>query len=278
MRSLLLLLVLVPCRATADEIRSPDGAIRWNSGDSSYTFLNKRGKKRSRVLPALPKNGAWGRRLLFGKNSDYYCVLDEKSEELGLHLGDRRGAETAKMAVSASILRLMKKGGRTVWKQRLRDRHFGGAGTKKEIPLQIAENGTLAVLLQDGGPFSESRPVILVVDPRGRVRIDLNYTAWSRVDELSLSKDGKRLAVHGLGRIPEKDDWGKAVGVYNLDGEGGWVRAVSQAQASTSTLQVNPDGWVCCVREGPVYVAFDPVGRRERMEAPEMRRRFGEPK
>ncbi len=274
MQALLLLLLSAPCKALAVEIKSPDGDIHWNTGEAAYSFLNKRGKRRSRKLPAFPKNGEWKRRLLFSKKDNFFCVLDERVEELGLHLGAPRGSAAAKMAVSESTLRLVRKSGSVVWKKKLRDRHFGGEGTKNEIPLQIAENGTLAVLLQDDGPLSKTRPVILVFDPRGREKLALNYTAWSRVDKLSLSSNGKRLAVRGLGRIPEKDTWGKAVGVYNLNDEGAWIRGVPKAE-SISALQINSDGWVCCVREGPVFFAFDPSGHREHIEAAEIRKRFG---
>ncbi|PCI37555.1 MAG: hypothetical protein COB53_06150 [Elusimicrobia bacterium] len=268
MRLILLSLLFLPGRCFAND-------IHWVPGEPTYSFLNKHGKKRTRSLPPLPKKGEWKRQLLFPKNGAFFCVLDEKTEEFGLHLGSPRGAVSAKMAVSASILRLVRKGGRTVWKQRLRERHFGGALPAGEIPLQISETGTLALLLQDNGPYKKSRPFILVVGPRGHVKLELNYTVWSRVDELSLSTDGSRLAVRGLGRIPEQDNWGKAVGVYDLKEDTAWVRGVPDAETSAPTLRVDRDGWVCCVREGPIFVAFDPGGRRERMEAAEMERRFG---
>jgi len=271
---LLFLLICAPARGA--EIKSPDSTIRWTIGAPVYSLLTPKGKTRERRLPPKPSEGNWTRRLLFPEKGAFFGVLDEKREELGLHLEGRRGPATAKLAVSASILYLLSKPGRVLWKKRLRERHFGGAGTADEIPLKITDDGTAAVLLQDSDPYTKSRPVVLVIDPRGRTKLELGYTVWSRIDELSLSRDGRSLAIRGLGRIPEGENWGKAVGVYRIDDDKGWVSAVPEAEPSGRALRVHDEGWVCCVREGPVYVAFDPSGRRERMEPKEMIRRFGE--
>jgi hypothetical protein len=233
MRAILPILIAASAAAGGpSESVSPDGSIRWTRGASEYAFTTRKGKEKRRRLPAVPKGEGWSRRLLFSEKGNFFCVLDEKNEELGLHLGGRRGPAAAKLAVSASILTLVRTGGRALWKKRLRDRHFGGPKTKDDLPLQIAEDGTLAVLLQDGDPYAKSRPVVLVVDPRGKKKLELGYTVWSRVDELALSEDGKELSVRGLGRIPDREDWGRAVGNYRLDSDRSWVNAVDDSGRS----------------------------------------------
>jgi len=257
-------LLLTAIGAQAGTQSSPDHAFTWEEG-APFLLRFKTGTKGRRRgvrtrLPALPEG--WRRRLLFGERAPYFCVLDERAEEIGLHLDAPRGASGAKALVLASVLRLVDSKGRVRWTRRMREEHLvGSKGDARSH--RLGPDGTLAVLLQDGDPYSRTRPLLLVLDRKGRETLRLDYAGWTRIDDFTVADDGTAVAVRGVGRIPEEETWGPAVGFYRLDEDESWVRSVPP-DAGGALKRADPDQGVCCVREGGGLYSFTPSGVRVR--------------
>lgn len=253
---------------------SPDRRLRWTEG-SAFVSVYKPGKRRPSRRIRLPplKEKTARRKVLFPGRGDFFCVVDEQVQELGLHLGVERGAKAAKAVVVSSWLRLVDSFGRVRWGKRLRDKHV--VGRPGESPLRIAEDGTLAVLLQDADPYTKARPLLLVFSPRGRRMLQIDYLDFKHIDEFALSRDGKLVAVRGYGRVADRETWGKAIAVYSSQGEKQWVRPIPRAADARTLKFIDSKGNVCCVREGEDYVAYGAKRGRTVIDPIEAASRYG---
>ena len=269
--SLLCLLAAGPgCAAT-----SQDGRLRWNPGDDHVEVrrpsgFSARGKGIS--LPPLEKGSR--RSVVFAPHGDIFAVLDQAAEAVGLHRDSPRGARAAQAFVAGATLRMMNLRGRVLWAKQMPETFLvGGEGDSQ--PLALGGDGSAALLLQDSDPYTRARPMVIVFDPKGRERLRLDYTAWSRVDEMLLSEDGAWLALRGIGRLPDQEAWGAALGHYRLaDGDRAVVSAVSASGGSTLEA-FSRDGAVCCLREGKTLLSVGHDGKKEPVGPDDAQRRFG---
>lgn len=268
---LLALLAAAPVGAAV----SPDGRLRWEEGDSFITVNRPAGfsaRGRHISLPSLPKDAR--RSVVFARRGDVFAVLDEESAAVGLHLESPRGSRAARAFVTGAVLRLMDLRGRTLWTKQLPDTYaVGGEGDVQ--PLSIAPDGTAAILLQDVDPYTKAQPLLLAFDPKGRELLRLDYTLWSRVDELLLSDDGRWLAVRGIGRVPADETWSSALGSYGLESGERGVYATPAASGVKSLRAIDKDGAACCIQEGRALVAVGHDGSRQKLEPGEAAARFG---
>ncbi|MEK9144775.1 MAG: hypothetical protein AAB339_04100 [Elusimicrobiota bacterium] len=253
---------------------SPDGRLRWMEGDSFVTVAEDEERPERKVkLPPIASRAS-KRRVLFAERSSRFCLLEEGDSELGLHLGTRRGHEKAKALVVASKLHLIDSNGRILWSRRLPEKAIVGRAADARS-LLIANDGTLALLLQDVDPYGKARPMLLAISPKGRDLLSLDSTAWSRIEEFKLSLDGSALAVRGFGFVPEDENWSKAFGYYPLRSGKARVHPVHKASGGGgSLLGFDAEGWVCCVREDGKSYAFGPLGPRKAVEERERLLRF----
>jgi hypothetical protein len=230
----------------ADPITSPDGRFAWNPGAPYVLRLDPwTGKKKRRLkLPSRATDDI-RRKVFFADKGRYFCVVDEEHSDIGLHLNTRRGAKKAKARVVSSTLYLINDSGRAVWKRRLRDRH--ALVDREGLPPQVAGNGTLAILLEDIDRIHVNpRPLLVVLDPKGKERIRLNYLDWRRVDEFKLSPSGSHIAVRGYGRIEDEENWGLALALYKLQPKNKYVRKARLSRKGEAFSSVSDDGKVCC--------------------------------
>jgi hypothetical protein len=245
-----------------DNVRvSGDGAFRWSEGERTVVFRDPRSGRERRVrLPVSP--GIKRFQVIFAERGRHFCVLEELDQEVGLHLGVRRGAKKAKTLVLAARLRLVDKDGASLWIKDMPEGYAVGAASEARS-IKIAENGALAILLQDVDPYGKASPVLTVISPRGTTLLRLDYASWTKIDEFALSPGGRRLAVRGYGSIPEEERWDKAAAVYVLDGKKPAPRVLPlpEAGAQRDLRSVGDDGWACCARLGGAWTAFDPEGR-----------------
>lgn len=282
----LLAALLLPARAAASglaereeprpetTLSSPDGRFRWAPGEdhlSIHKIPSGARVNRIRLPPAAPAPGR--RRVLFAERGRYFCVVDERHSEVGLHLSARAGAKAAKAVVVSSKLHLMDDGGRILWSKDLPETHVVGELGSGRAP-RIGETGVLAILLQDADPYSNKRPLLLVFDRGGATRLQLDYVDWKTIEEFALSDDGRYLAVRGFGRIPDHETWGPAAGLYKADSAERWIQKAPESGLDGLKV-VASDGWACCLRAGNSYIAFGPKGRRETLLAQDVARRFG---
>lgn len=255
----------------AGERTSPDRRFLWNEGAAFITVIRP-GSRKSRTvrLPPPPGKG-WARRLLFAERGDFFCVLDEETRELGLHLDAPRGASAAKAMVVASTLRLLDARGKVRWTRRMRDNHI--VGSRDGAPaLRLAPAGTLAMLLQDADPYTKTHPLLLVMDRENKELLRLDYTSWSRIDEFALSDDGAALAVRGVGRIPDEETWGKAFAYYMTGDRRRWIHGVRGASSGRHLRGFDRAGWACCLKQGASFLAFGSKGRVRTLEPDEAAR------
>jgi len=252
---------------------SEDGRYRWEPGSRRVEIRTSKGRRTVKIARA--EKGAL-RTVLFAPSGRWFAVLDETRDELGLHLDHARGSKAAKATVVSARLRLIDERGRTVWDRELEDRHLGGSAAS-ERPIRLSTEGTLAILLQDADPLHKNRPRLLVFSPSGEKILRLDYTQWTRIDGFALSSGGKALSVRGLGRRPKTEDWGPAASVYDLGRKGRrlWSSEVPSKAIPGEMRWVSKSGWACCLGSGPDYRAFDPSGGSLRLEAHEVRDRFG---
>lgn len=264
-------LLTVPARAA----RSPDGRLRWEEGDPAVTLVKRGGfsARGQRVsLPPLEKGAK--RRVVFPPSGERFAVLDQVSDAVSLHMDSPRGQRGAQTLVTGAVIRLMDVRGRLLWTKRLPETYSVG-GDGGSGPLVLGSDGTSAVLMQDADPYTKSKPLVVVLDPKGRETLRLDYTAWSRVDEMALSQDGRWLALRGIGRLPEKDNWGSALGHYRLDDGSRLVIPAGAASGGRSLRGFDRDGRVCCLAEKKELAAYAHDGTRTPYAEDEAEEIFG---
>ena len=274
MRPLLLTLAVlaaVPARAE----RSADGKLRWDPGDASVTYVKRGGFSARGQRISLPKleKGA-NRRVAFAPSGDKFAVLDQTADAVGLHGESPRGPRGAVALVTGAVLRLVDLRGRVLWMRRLPETYSVGAAGGAS-PLALGEDGTSALLMADVDPYTKEKPLIIVHDPKGREILRLDYTVWSRVDEMLLSSDGKWLAVRGIGRLAESDSWGSALGRYNLERGDRLVKPVGAAAGARTLRGFDAAGRVCCLLERRELAAYDHDGLRTVLTGEEADKLFG---
>ncbi len=261
--------------APASAGRSSERRLSWDPGDAFVTVnrpsgFSAGGQKIS--LPALPDGAK--RRVVFAPRGQRFAVLDEASDEIGLHEAAPRGSRRAAALVTGSTVRLLDLRGRVLWTKNLPETHtVGGEGGTP--PLVLGGDGSAAVLLQDVDPYTKEKPLVLVLDAKGRERLRLDYASWSRVDEMLLSDDGAWLVVRGIGRVPADDTWGSALGHYRLLDADPAVFPARSAAGLHGLRGVDKEGRACCLIEGKTFVAVGHDGSREALGAAEAERRFG---
>ncbi|MFC1678670.1 hypothetical protein ACFL2T_00420 [Elusimicrobiota bacterium] len=267
-------LLLTATILLAGERVSPDRRFTWSEKDdfvTAVTFDRKGRRKEDRLrLPPLSKKGM-RRRLLFAERGEFFCVLDEATREVGLHLDKPRGSSEAKTTVIASSLRLMDGRGKLRWTRRMRANHIVGSRDGSRA-LRLSPSGTLAMLLQDPDPYTRTRPLLLVIDADGTELLRLDYTSWTRIDDFALSDAGDALAVRGFGSIPDEETWGKAFAYYLTRDDARWVHRARRASGEGLPLHIAQDGWACCIKRGRSLLAFGPEGRTKRVDADEDRK------
>lgn len=255
--------------------RSADGRLEWVPGDAFVSVKKRPGfaaRGQKVPLPALEKGAK--RRVVFPAHGDFFAVLDEADAAVGLHRDAPRGARAALAVVTGSTLRLVNARGRVLWAKRLPETHaVGGDGAGE--PLALGADGTSALLLQDIDPYTKARPLVLVLGPKGGEVQRLDYTAWSRVDEMLLSDDGRWLVVRGIGRIPADDTWGSALGHYGLRDAAAEVYPTPAASGAKSLRAIDSEGRACCLLEGKTLSSIDHDGQRRTVEPRELEDRFG---
>lgn len=269
---LALALAALPARAE----RSLDGRLRWEEGDSAVTMV-KRGGFSSRgqrvALPPLEKGAR--RRVVFAASGDKFAVLDQVSDAVSLHADSPRGTRAAAALVTGALLRLMDLRGRVLWTKRLPETYAVGSGGGS-APLVLGADGTAAVLMQDADPYTKEKPLVMVLDPKGRELLRLDYTAWSRIDDMALASDGRWLALRGIGRLPESDTWGSALGHYSLEDGGRTVLPAGAASGVRSLRGFDRDGRVCCLVERKELAAYAHDGTRSVLSPSQADALFGE--
>ena len=261
--------------APAWAARSPDGRLRWDEGDPAVTLVKRGGfsARGQRVtLPPLEKGAK--RRVVFAPAGERFAVLDQLSDAVSLHTDAPRGPRGAQALVTGAVLRLMDLRGRVLWTKRLPET-FSVGGEGGSGPLVLGSDGSSALLMQDADPYTKAKPLILVLDPKGRDILRLDYTAWSRVDEMLLSGDGRWLAVRGIGRLPESDSWGSALGHYRLEDGSRLVLSAGAAAGVRSLRGFDRDGRVCCLAEKKELAAYAHDGARTAFAPDEADEIFG---
>lgn len=270
------LALLALCAAAAARAAvSPDGRLSWEPGDDHVDMRRPSGfrsRGREVPLPALEKGAR--RSVVFAPSGDSFAVLDQATAAVGLHQDSPRGSRAAQAFVAGATLRMVAVNGRVLWTKKMPETHaVGGEGAAQ--PLALGGDGSAALLLQDVDPYTKARPLVIVFDAKGRERLRLDYTAWSRVDEMLLSGDGAWLALRGIGRVPDQEAWGAALGHYRLSDGDRLVVSAAAASGGSSLLAFSDDGTVCCLREGKSLVAVGHDGARQTLTREEAARRFG---
>ena len=265
--------ILLAAPATAG--RSSDRRLSWDEGDAFVIVHRQAGFSTAGVkipLPALASGVK--RRVVFPARGQRFAVLDEASDEVGLHDASPRGSRLAAALVTGSSVRLFDLRGRALWTKSLPETHaVGGEGGTP--PLVLGGDGSAAILLQDADPYTKEKPLVLVLDAKGRERLRLDYTSWTRVDDMLLSDDGAWLVVRGIGRVPADDTWGSALGHYRLSDGDRAVFPTRSAAGLRGLRGVDKDGRACCLLEGKSFVAVGHDGGREALSPAEAARRFG---
>ncbi|HAH06040.1 MAG TPA: hypothetical protein DCM05_05835 [Elusimicrobia bacterium] len=255
---------------------SPDGRFRWIAGDKHINVRPAPNKPERKVaLPPLEKKSI-RRKMLFAERSPLFLIIDEEDQEVGLHLKTRRGAEKAKALLLASTLRLLDSEGRVLWTRRMQDKAIVGKSGDARA-LSVANDGTVAVLLQDVDPYAKARPYIHVFDPKGREVKSLDYTKWTRVDELLLSPDGKALMVRGFGLVPEDGEWSKAFGYYPTRADKEFLIPAPKSPDERQLRGFDSLLWACCIKESGQLSAVTSAGARQALTEEDARKRFGPP-
>lgn len=270
MRGALLALVLAPPAlalegkpppSPGNVVSSADGMFHWGEGERKVAVYDPRARRERLVrIPLTPGTKRW--RVLFAERGRYFCVVEEKDEEVGLHLKARRGAKAAKAHVVAARLRLVDQDGASLWIKDMPEKY--AVGPKDDArALKIADDGTMAILLHDVDPYDKARPVLMAVSPRGLTLLKLDYTTWTRIEEFALSPGGRRLAVRGFGSVPAEERWEKAAAVYDLKDKKAVPEVVTLPEAGEEKRlsSVGEDGWACCVRKDGAWTAFHADGR-----------------
>ncbi|MBI4425396.1 MAG: hypothetical protein HY554_16825 [Elusimicrobia bacterium] len=261
-------------------MRTKTGELRWAPGDSHVSVFGADGARRHRIPLARPDrkrrpSPQTSLRALLPSRGGHFLVVEETRSDVGLHLHERLGTRKPKATVVRSVLRLVEESSRIVWERPTEDKTLVGDRADAQH-LQIAPNGAVALLLQDVDPYSHNRPLLTVIDPRGREALRLDYTAWARVDEFALSADGRALAVHGFGIVPDEGEIARAVGYYKPGKGPLWIKRLPRDPSPALHLEtVDAEGWACCVRSAEGWAAYDPAGSPLILGRDALRARFG---
>ena len=267
-------------RASSGETMVMDtgsGQIRWKPGSAEWELLSRQGT----VLHSFPlarpdrrpPKGATYRALLPPRGHQF-LVVEETRREVGLHLSERLADAKPKAAVVRSVLRLVDESSRIFWERTTEDKTQAGTRADPQH-LQIAPNGTTAILLEDVDPYTKNRPVLSVISPGGREVLKLDYTAFQRVDEFALAPDGRALVVHGFGLVPEEGTAGRAIGYYQPGKGALWIKQVPRMADPRLRLElVSADGWTCYVETPDGWTAYSRSGEASVLSAEEMWRKF----
>jgi len=267
-------LTALPAPSPGNFSVSPDGRFRWIEGEDHVYVRESVDKPEHRVPLPRAERGVTKRTLIFAGTGPRFCILDEENREFGLHLDSRRGPEVAKALLLASTLRLLDSDGHVLWARRMPDKAIvGNAGAARGI--SIANDGTVAVLLQDVDPYAKARPYLYVFDVRGRDVKSLDYTQWTRIDEFALAFDGSALAVRGFGNIPQDEGFAKAFGYYPLRAKKGFLFAASGMEEGRQLRGFDSALWACCFKENGRLWAVGPTGSKEALRDAEADQRFG---
>lgn len=260
-------------------MRTESGELRWTPGAAEVEVRARDGRVLHRIPLARPDRKPRAPdvtlRALLPPHGRHFLVVEEYRKDVGLHLATRKGAKKAKATVVKSVLRLVDESSRVLWERATEDKTAVGEETDPQH-LQIAPDGTVALLLQDVDPYAKNRPILKVVDPRGREALRLDYTAWTRVDEFALSPDGRSLVVHGFGLVPEDGEMSRAVGFYRLGKGPRWIKGLPRDPAPRLKLAaVDANGWTCCVDTPEGWTAYNDAGLSRKVGADEMWKQFG---
>lgn len=255
--------------------RSPDGRLSWDEGQPAVTVLKRGGfSSRGSKIPLPPQPKGAKRRVVFAPEGGRFAVLDQVQDSVSLHELSPRGPRGAAAVVAEATLRLMDLRGRVLWTKRLPETYSVGAAPGAE-PLILGADGTAAVLMEDADPYTKEKPLVAVFDPKGRDVLRLDYTVWSRVDEMRLSRDSAWLALRGIGRLPERDAWGSALGRYNLESGERLVLPASAAAGGRTLRGFDSQGRLCCLVERKELAAYGPDGARSVLTPEEADGLFG---
>ncbi|MBI5201526.1 MAG: hypothetical protein HY925_08085 [Elusimicrobia bacterium] len=262
-------------------MRTDSGELRWQPGSAEVEVRDKSGALVHRIPLArpdrpAPKSAEVSLRALLPSSGSHFLVVEETRKPVGLHLNERQGANKPKALVVRSLLRLVHESSRVIWERRTEDKTAVGDSPDAQH-LQIAPDGTTALLLQDVDPYAKNRPVLSVIDSGGRETLRLDYTSWTRVDEFALSPDGKSLAVHGFGLVPEDEEMSRAVGFWRIGKKTPkWVKALPRLPSPRLRLAaVDADGVTCCVDTPDGWLGYGETGAAKKFSAAEMQTRFG---
>lgn len=260
-------------------MKTKDGELRWAPGAAEVEVRSREGRVLHRIPLARPdrkpKSPDVSLRALLPAHGHHFLVVEETRKDVGLHLTTRKGAKKAKATVVRSVLRLVDESSRILWERATEDKTAVGEETDPQH-LQISPDGTVALLLQDVDPYAKNRPVLSVIDPRGRESLRLDYTSWTRVDEFALSPDGRSLVVHGFGLVPEDGEMSRAVGFYRLGKGPRWIKALPRDPSPRLKLRtVDANGWTCCLDTPEGWTAYNDAGLSKTFDKDEMWRKFG---
>ena len=254
-----------------------EGRLRWTPGSPYIEVLSRQDSVLHRFPLSRPDRrppkGATYRALL-PPRGHRFLVVEETRSEVGLHLAERRARDKPKATVVRSLFRLVDESSRIFWERRTADNTQVGRSADPQH-LQIAPNGTVALLLEDVDPYTRNRPLLSVISPGGIEILRLDYTAWERVDEFALSPDGRALVVHGFGSVPEEGAAGRAIGYYKPGKGALWVKAVPRMPDPRLRLElVTAEGWTCCLDTPQGWLAYDRDGSESLLSTEEMWKRF----
>lgn len=262
-------------------MQTETGSLRWTPGTPDIEILARDGRLLHRFPLARPdrrppKSGDVSLRAMLPPRGSRFLVIEETHKAVGLHLHERKGDKKPKALVVRSLVRLVDESSRVLWERPTEDKTAVGEQSDSQH-LQIAPDGTVALLLQDVDPYTKNRPVLTVINPGGREILRLDYTSWTYVEEFALSQDGRSLVVHGFGLVPEDEDMSRAIGFYRLGKKGPrWIKALARKPSPRHRLEViDAKGWTCCVDTANGWLAFDDAGAGKTMSADEMWRKFG---
>ena len=275
MRRLALGALLASLAVPAAAERSADGRLRWEEGDAAVTVAKRGGfSTRGQRVPLPPLEKGARRRVVFAPSGGLFAVIDQATDAVSLHGDSPRGTRAAQTLVTGALMRMMDARGRVLWTKRLPETYAVGS-VSIAAPVVLGADGTSALLMEDADPYTKAKPLVLVMDPKGREILRLDYAAWSRVDELLLSADGKWLALRGIGRIPEADTWGSALGHYGLADGGRMVKPSGAAIGGRTLRSFDAQGRVCCLLERRDLAVYDHDGLRTVVTPKEADELFG---
>ncbi len=257
-----------------------DGELQWAPGEEAVRVLNKEGGQ-DRTIP-LPRSGKFAPggavRAILPERGEFFLAIEDFREDFGLHLEEKAKAVKPKAVIVRSILRLMDLDGKVLWKHETADRMAVGEAADAQS-LRVSQKGAVAILLQDIDPYTKKgggRPVLTVIGPKGRTSMSLEYTAWTKVSEFAISRDGRHLAVLGFGLVPAEGEMTHALGYYKTTGSPLWIQALAKEPRRRLLQVVDVDGWTCCVEtQSGLFSAFGHTGAKRDISPDQAWTEFG---